>query len=426
MLKRYISSILFALLAGFSVYAQKPTKIVVSNLLPIPRTDELVVLKRAQLEAKTGMIPKDYTVWVTDSKGVHLDVQLDDFNKDGRWDEVSFLYSFKPSSAETFIVKSSLISPLKAPITKAHVRHERKNENNTFGPALETDEIPAGQPNTDFTKEKLPPFLTEGPAWENDKVGFRVYFDQRNIKDIWGKLTSDMVLEKVGTNPAVIYHHLDSWGMDILAVGQSLGAGSLALYVPGQQDTLIRLGGINMGKVQYEKISDGPVRAIFKMKYPEWNALQGQKPVSVEEIISIWGGQYFTQSEVVVKDAPKDALLVSGVVNLKSKEIHEIQGKGAKGFYTFDRQSENNDMLGMALLTPNPQYKGVGVTPNVNTDIKNTYLLKMGISGIAPSVFRYYVGWEKSNAGFATQDGFAKYMQQESDKFGSPLMIQWK
>ncbi len=41
-------------------------------------------------------------------------------------------------------------------------------------------------------------YQMEGPAWENDLVGFRNYLDQRNGMDIFGKIESRMVLDSVG------------------------------------------------------------------------------------------------------------------------------------------------------------------------------------------------------------------------------------
>ena len=32
-------------------------------------------------------------------------------------------------------------------------------------------------------------YQTDGPSWENDKVGFRHYLDGRNSKDVFGKKT---------------------------------------------------------------------------------------------------------------------------------------------------------------------------------------------------------------------------------------------
>jgi hypothetical protein len=261
----------------------------------------------------------------------------------------------------------------------------------------------------------LPPYLTEGPAWENDKVGFRLYFDIRNGKDIWGKTTSRMMMDEVGTDTANNYHKQAEWGMDVLKVGPSLGAGSLALQVPlpNGKDTLVRLGGKNIGGVTYEKIADGPVRAIFQLTYSNWKVGEGVSPVSVTEEIHIWGGQYFYESRVSVTGAPAGTKLVTGIVNLHSKQMYETDTAGYKSIYTYDVQSENKDKLGMAIVMPAAQEAGTATTPNVNTDIQNTYIMKANIKDDQPVVFRFYAGWEKSDERFTTEEGFKQYLLNE-------------
>jgi hypothetical protein len=60
----------------------------------------------------------------------------------------------------------------------------------------------------------------EGPGWESDKVGYRLYLDHRNGMDVFGKLVPAMVLQDVGTNEFGSYHEPAVWGMDILKVGR--------------------------------------------------------------------------------------------------------------------------------------------------------------------------------------------------------------
>ncbi len=412
--------------ASEGIFAQGTRQFFISNTASVNRQDELVILTRRTLEEKLGKIPDGSFINIKGKAQAPVIVQFDDMNKDGKWDEAAFLYSFKPGEKAPFSVSVTNRIIGKA-VVRAHVRQQRKNADDTFGPSLEKDSIPADQPNTDFSKQELPPFLTEGPAWENDKVGFRIYFDVRNTKDIWGKTTPKMVLDTVGADPNVIYHHLAYWGMDILAVGKSLGAGSLALSVPlaGQKDTLVRLGGANMGPVYYEKVADGPVRAIFRMHYPQWKALENYPAVNLTEEISISGGQYFYESKVSVKNAPADAKLVSGIVNLYSKKFTTPVSGGARGIYTYDLQSENKDKLGMAILTPPACFDGTGTTPNEGTDIKNTFYVSMKVSPEKSPEFRFYSAWEKSDPRFSTEAGFNNFINQESVKYGSPVQLSW-
>ncbi len=413
---------------GQSAYAQPKASFEVFNPSSgLARTDELIVIKRTDVEKKIGADAAGSIFSIKDAKGNAQTLQFDDLNADGKWDEVVFLYSFAPAQKELFTI-SQATDAVALVKQRAHVRQQRKNTNDTFGPALTRDSISAGQPNTDFSKVKLPPFLTEGPAWENDKVGFRIYFDQRNTKDIWGKTTADMVLNTVGADPSKIYHHLDSWGMDILAVGKSLGAGSLALWMPqgGTRDTLIRLGNKNMGPVKYTKIADGPVRAIFKMNYPQWQALPDAAPLGLEETISIWGGQFFYQSDVVVTNAPRGAFLVSGIVNLFSKKVDKVNFMGCQGIATYDKQSENKDMLGLAILSPRDSYRGIGTTPNERSEVTNTYYVKMNIAGGHRAQYRFFAGWEKTAPAFATAEGFNTYMNEQAKAYAQVLRLRWR
>ncbi|NII29808.1 DUF4861 domain-containing protein [Pseudoflavitalea sp. X16] len=393
---------------------QQKGQLVIENKDDVDRPNELVVLKRSELQSKVDSLTPGKYILLQEG-GRPVVVQHDDLDGDGNWDEIAFLLplNFEDRKKTLDISVSDAPATVKA-VVRAHVRHMRKNADNTFGNDLAVDSIPAGQPATDFAKQPYPPFLTEGPAWENDKVGFRLYFDVRNGKDIWGKITSRMVLDEVGRDTANNYHAIADWGMDILKVGKSLGAGALALAVKTSagKDTLVRLGNVNMGPVTYQKVADGPVRAIFRLHYPAWKILDSVAPVSLTEEISIWGGQYFYESKVTINGAPAGARLVTGIVNLHSKEAKNIDEPGYKVLYTYDAQSEKKDNLGMALLVSNEVFDGFITTPNANTDIQNTYAVALKTAR-QPITFRFYAGWQSSDGQFDGESSFVAFLREE-------------
>jgi hypothetical protein len=212
--------------------------------------------------------------------------------------------------------------------------------------------------------------------------------------------------------------------MDILAVGKSLGAGSLALRIPvaGEKDTLVRLGGKNVGEIFYEKVADGPVRAIFKMHYSNCVVVDGVPPVDVTEEVSIWGGKYFYQSKVSVARAPAGTRLVTGIVNLKSKKSNELAAENGKVLYTYDTQSENKDKLGLAVMVRNSQFDSFGKTPNAGSEVLNTYTVTMPLSN-TPAEFRFYSGWELSDLLFTHEDSFKTFLNNELLKYSKELII---
>ena len=70
----------------------------------------------------------------------------------------------------------------------------------------------------------------EGPGIESDLVAYRIYLDWRNGFDIFGKKVTTPVLQGIGQDGFESYHHMAPWGMDILKVGQSLGAGGFGFW----------------------------------------------------------------------------------------------------------------------------------------------------------------------------------------------------
>ncbi len=405
-------------MAAMAVYAQPARTIVVENPSAIKRKDALIVLTRAEVQQKTGVIPRNRFITVQYGK-MPVVVQLDDLDQDGVWDEAAWLHTFRPKQQVSFSIAITTRPAAVKAVVRAHVRQKHKLPDNTFGPSLARDTMPYNNPNTDFTKQKLPPFLTEGPAWENDKVGFRKYFDVRNTVDIWGKVTPRMVLDEVGADPARSYHHFDSaWGMDILKVGKSLGAGALALQTTlDGKDTLVRFGR-NVQHTIYEQVADGPVRAIFRIRYQNWK-IAGLSPIQVTEEISIWGGQYFYENKVTATGLPAGARLVTGLINFYPTIHRNLDTLQVAGISSYGKQSENADELGMAVLAARKKMDKEGLLKT--GDVTDLQSIVLAIRDGEPLRYRFFACWSRSDKAFTTEEGFASYLQKEAIQFSEPL-----
>jgi len=403
----------------------------ITNPVSIDRKDALVVLTRDLLQKKIGTIASGKFVSVKDPGGKDIVVQFDDMDGDGNWDEAVFLCSLKASEEAKFTIEVSGKGTLKAATAMAHVRQKKKLAGRGFGPVITEDTMPDKNPPTDFSVTPLPPYLTEGPSWENDKVAFRQYFDTRNGKDIFGKIVPGMVMDTIGINVNNSYHQLSNWGMDILHVGNSLGAGAIAFKLKENgKDTLIRLGGNSIKNETYKEIADGPVRAIFKIKY-EWT-LAG-KPVQVIDETSIWGGQYFYQTKVSIKNAPSNIKLVTGIPDFYDNKSDHLTLDSAAILYSYGRQSENHDELGMAILIPKENFVSVGETPKENqtgavvykSEIFDTHYISQIISNGTAGVYRFYSGWEKTDKNFTSLDYFKNFLKEQATFFSNPIRIKW-
>jgi hypothetical protein len=397
--------------------------VTVTNPAPVQSNDALVVLKRTDIERKIGAIAAGKYVQVfADQRPVV--VQYDDMDGDGNWDEAVFLYSFQPKASVRFSFKVTDAPAAVKAVVRAHVRHRKKNADNSFGPVIAGDTMPPANPPTNFSKVPLPPYLTEGPAWENDKVAFRLYFDTRNGKDIFAKRQPAMVMDTVGTNKNASYHALSDWGMDVLHVGKSLGAGSVAIAAKDAdgKDTLIRLGGPNVKKEIYRALADGPVRAVFTIDY-EWE-INGS-PVSIKDETSIWGGQYFYETKLMIQGAPADATLVAGFADFYDNVPGSLDTEGTKIYYSYGLQSEGKDNLGMAIAVPAKNFAWYKNIKTGTGDIDHSYLVAQHITPGEATGYRFYSGWEKSDTAFQSDEGFRNYLEQQAVLMGMPLRYEW-
>jgi len=406
--------------------AQHSGRLTLKNKSAIDRPEQVVTLSRKLLEAKAGPLENNYLQFLVDK--MPLQSQYEDLDGDGKWDEVLLLCPIKASSSvQVTLEKRGALAATKMPAL-AHARMKLKNEDQSFGENLPEMEMPYQNAPTDFAKHALPPYLTEGPGWENDKVAFRLYFDTRNNKDIYGKRIPGVVMDSVGADPKNSYHKLAAWGMDILRVGTSLGAGALAFNYqrPNGQDTLVRLGGDNIKGERYQLLSDGPLQASFLMSYP-WR-LEG-KPLVVTEKITITAGQYSYTSEIAVQgsDVPKDLKVNMGIADFYTNRMDSIVTDQAKAVYSFGQQSENHDNLGMAIISTNPKVARIWRIkdkPQPISDITSSYLMQEPIGVDHPVTFRFYAGWSLSDSAFNSASGFKTMLENAILQQTSPIEIQ--
>lgn len=391
--------------------ALAPNSIRLTNPSSFARADEPITVSREDISKMATSIPVGMVPFLKTAAGTIVPSQADDLNGDGSWDELAFLYSLQPNEKVQLQIGFATTDHLPKHTIRAHARLGKSPEKNKKFVAVKNEVLPKDH----LPQAKPEPYQLEGPAWENDKVGFRIYFDSRNGKDIFGKTTNEMVLDKIGVDED--YHSLQAWGMDVLKVGNSLGAGSLALW---ENEKLNRLGAV--GKASYELVADGPVRAIIRLHYNDWKV--NNSTYQVEDEIVIWGGKYWYQSNVKISGFKGERTLVTGIVNLHSdKAIQQETDNGYSLLVTHAPQSENKDILGMGVLVSNDIFEGYGETPEDGEGVTQTYYTKLKAKDNKPVSFYFFAGWELSDKQFAQEKNFIEYIRQEASRLSDPIKI---
>ena len=409
-------NILFLLILVAFFACNKENTISIKNSLDVERTDEIVVFSKAEIGQKINL--KEGFLPVFKSENSLIPSQVDDIDGDGNWDEVAILLNFV--ATETLELKVELVASNKYPEFEKRT-NLRLGIHQKDGSYKEVDNYLART-----CKESFEVIAQgEGVNWENDKMGFRVYFDCRNIKDLFGKQMPQLIIDKIHTPEMGSYHELADWGMDILHCGSSLGAGGLALL---KNDSLYRLGSTDY--YEYQKIVEGSVRSIFELQYKGWE-VDGEMLEAVERI-TIYPGKYWFESDATVTGCSEGSQIVTGIVTSHLKhEPFQFETRNFKCIGTHDKQSLNGDEMGMAILVPLSEAGEIGQTTNTNffnlgyqtvpekgfsNIISETYYIGQKCTSNISAKHYFFSVWGLENEQWKTEDGFKKYIEEEALK----------
>jgi hypothetical protein len=421
-MKKYFFSVLLITATLFS--CQKQASIKVTNPLQVDRKDEIIILKKEQInqkiELKEGFLPLFKTA--DDST---VTCQFDDLNNDGNWDEMVLVLDFEASETKQIKLEQVPESEFPQFEKRTNLSLKIKQEDGSY---KEFDNYRALPCSDGFEVIAM----AESVSWENDKIAFRNYFDCRNVKDLFGKLLPGMILDKIGTPEMGSYHNLSDWGMDVLHCGSSLGSGGLAIL---KNDSLFRLGSTDV--YEYQKIIEGSVRSIFELRYSGWN-VNGEMMEAVERI-TIYPGKYWFESDVTMNGCIEGDQIVTGIVTSHLKrEPFEFKAGNFQCIGTHDVQSLNKDELGMAVIVPLNEAGKIGRTTNINffklgyetvvekgfsNIISETYYIGQKCKSNVPAKHYFFSVWGLDKDQWKTEEGFRKYITEEAEKLSAPVVL---
>ncbi|WP_262250055.1 DUF4861 domain-containing protein [Parapedobacter soli] len=399
---------------------QKGWTVTLTNPTQTDLTQKAVTIKRADFSNQ-----QDFYPLLLDAQGDTIPSQVDDLTGDGEWDELFFLVDLPASGEAVLTVKPSEGSMDYAPQTAVRFG-KRSSATNPVEPrqgdTLYADQLPLSI--------GYQPYQTDGPSWENDKVGFRHYLDGRNSKDVFGKKVSYMSPDDVGINAQGAvednYHVMLDWGRDILPVGNSVGLGGIAL---AHGEDVYRLGVTvddainNVDTTIFNVVREGPLRSKLDFQYCNWTA--GEHRYNLVEQPAIWPGMYGYRNTVSVEGLQAQDTLLIGLVNIFAsqppREIN-IDDKWVV-LYTHDQQTyEQEWWLGLGLILPYDSYQGYREAPN-SGPLTNSCLAKLRIRDNEPISYYAVAGWELSDEGFRSRDYFENYIVGLAEQLAAKVRV---
>ncbi|HET6891908.1 MAG TPA: DUF4861 family protein, partial [Pyrinomonadaceae bacterium] len=185
---------------------------------------------------------------------IELPSQVDDLDGDRKADELAFQIDLQPK--QTRIVTIAYGDP--ATIARLRSNYPRRT-------------------HAKFTMK------FDGMGWESDATAWRLYFDQRNAIDLFGKRRPGLYLELFGS-PEYDYHEESPYGRDIYKIGDALGIGAVGALVNGK---VVKVSDVT--ERSWRIVAAGPVRSIVELTYKGWKV--DGRSVDLTSRMTIWAGE---------------------------------------------------------------------------------------------------------------------------------------
>jgi unsaturated chondroitin disaccharide hydrolase len=207
---------------------------------------------------------------------IELPSQADDLDGDNKYDELVFQIDLKPRQTRIVTI--------------------------AYGETATIQRLRSEYPRRTAAKFTM---KFDGLAWESEATAWRIYFDQRNAIDIWGKRRPGLYLEMFGA-PEYVYHWDSPLGRDIYRIGDAIGIGAVGALVDGKAARIS-----DVGERKWRIISAGPVRVIVELSYKGWK-IAGRE-INLTSRMTQWAGERGFHHRVTAEGAD-GVTLVTGIV----------------------------------------------------------------------------------------------------------------
>lgn len=398
-------AICLALLAGgLSASAQgqeKKIEVIVENPWNAEKVDEPAVIDLSSLGA--GFTVKSATVFDGTNE---IPSQLDDMNGDTRADELAFVINLPASGKKTLnVTLSSLKSDKTYPARVYAEMLFRTSKKNKYakGYAIYAD----GASDTYNVQHH------HGAAFESELVAYRIYFNEKQTTDLYGKFHKGLELEESQFYPTD-EQLKRGFGDDVIKVNSSCGAGTLRGW-DGTQSTLIKPVAVRGQRI----LASGPVRTIVDAEVKGWQ--YQNKELNMINRYTLYAGHRDAQVDVLF-DAPLDKeVFCTGVQNITGhadmfSDHNGLVASWGTDWPVNDTVKYKKETVGLATYIPKKYVVK-------ETSDKENFLYTISVPG--KSSFRYYTSFTscKETFGYPDKEKWFAYVQEWKKALEQPVKI---
>ena len=399
------------LLASMNSMAQQTLNVSVKNNATTNRDAVPVVidLKTQTTPVKSALVTLN---------GVETACQLDDLDGDGTYDELCFITSLKKKEEKTFVVSLSKEGAPKEYPAKVYAemlisnkKVKSSNKHDLYISSLTVD------------NGTNPYWMLHhhGPAFENEMVAYRIYFDHRQTVDIYGKYKQGLELKHTQFYPDK-EQKAQGYGDDVLWVGQTFGLGTLRGWDGNAPQMLT-----DVEHRTLKLVARGPLRTIVEVIDDGWKAPcpTTKERISMNTRYTLYAGKRDCEVSISFNKPVPSHNFSTGIINVKNSVEHS-NGKGLRGCRGTDWPVSEKDSAGHKCETG-----GLGIYIPQKNVVKELTANKDNYPFVVGNInrqFTYHITFCSDNEtwGFHSAKEWFAYLDGWKKELESPVTVSIK
>ena len=295
---------------------EKTITIEVHNNWNQPQTDAPVVISLRELQM--GFKVKSAVVMEGSDE---IPSQLDDLNRDRKMDELAFVTELPAQGRKTFQITLSSEKSTKTYPERVYadmfITDHRKGKHQRVQAIT--------VPGTSNIYSMVRP---HGPVLESELVGYRLYFNEKQTPDIYGKFNKGLEINESQFYPTD-EQLTKGFGDDVLRVFDSCGPGALKGW-DGQKAIHVTPVETRTERI----ISYGPVRVIAEIEVTGWQ-YQGSE-LDMTTRYTLYAGHRDLRIEAFFDEPLKKEIFCTGVQDIVGNSKSFSDHKGLVGSWGTD------------------------------------------------------------------------------------------
>ena len=339
--------------------------------------------------------------------------QIDDLDRNLRNDELAFVIDMEAKGKKTLTVE-----------LYSDKQTERNYPRRTYGDMIVRD-------FKTKKKNKFPGYIHSlsapegvdvfhllhhhGADFESELVAYRVYFDERQTYDLYGKYNKQLELQTSQFYPDD-EQLAAGYGDDVLWAGQTVGLGALRGW-DGQKPTMVS----PVKSRGQRMVASGPVRTIVELTDEGWQL--GGQTFNIRQNVIIYAGHRDCEVQVYQNAPVKEVQFATGVINLNGKMYSDHKGlvgdwggnwpNGAKDSIA----GKPKIVVGLAVNVPE---KYVISEP---ANQKDQFLYTLGMKGSDRLTYNMAFTCDKETFGFKDAKEWFAWMKQWKKELDNPVKV---